>query len=288
MTVDAHHHLWDLDVRDQSWIVGESMAPIRRDFQPADLRDALKRSTVDSTVLVQTVSDERETPEMLVLADTVECVAAVVGWVDLTACDVRERIGMLQAHPSGHWLKGIRHQVESEPDPDWLVRPEVLAGLAAVDDAGLVYELLVRPHQLPAARRAVAAHPQLTFVLDHCAKPPVATGELEPWAGELRALARYPNVVCKLSGLATEDDWSGWRDTEGLPEAGMARLRRYFDVVLDAFGPNRLMFGSDWPVCLLAASYGQVFDAAAALTAELGEREQEAIFEGTAREIYRL
>ncbi|MCI2422606.1 amidohydrolase family protein [Saccharopolyspora sp. K220] len=278
MTVDTHHHLWDLDVRDQPWIVGPEMAALRRDFRPADLQHALAGSAVDATVLVQTVSDPDETPEMLVLADTVDCIAAVVGWIDLTARDARKRIGFLQAHPSGGWLKGIRHQVEDEPDPDWLIRPDVLNGLAAVEDAGLVYELLVRPHQLPAAIKAVSQFPQLTFVLDHCAKPPVATGELEPWASRIRALAAHPNVVCKLSGLVTEDDWTRQPDP--------VRLRPYADVVMEAFGPGRLMFGSDWPVCLLAAEYGQVIDLARQLTAGLDDRQRSAVFDTTARQVY--
>ena len=280
MTVDAHHHLWDLDVRDQPWITGPDMQPLRRDFSTADLLAAVKESTVDATVLVQTVSDPDETPEMLVLAGSCERIAGVIGWVDLTARDARERLGGLQSHPAGRWLKGIRHQVEDEPDPEWLTRPDVLAGLAGVEDAGLLYELLVRPHQLPAAVKAVGQFPQLTFVLDHCAKPPVSSGELEPWAAGLRALAAHPNVVCKLSGLVTEDDWDAQPDP--------ARLRPYFDVVLDAFGPGRLMFGSNWPVCLLAAEYRDVLGIARALTADLSDDERTAIFDRTARQVYEL
>ncbi|GAA2817968.1 amidohydrolase family protein [Saccharopolyspora taberi] len=280
MTVDAHHHLWDLDVRDQPWITGDRMSPLRRDFSTGDLRAAIRESTVDSTVLVQTVSDPDETPEMLVLADSCERIAAVVGWVDLTGRDARERLGGLLSHPAGRWLRGIRHQVEDEPDPDWLTRPDVLAGLAAVEDAGLLYELLVRPHQLPAATKAVSRFPQLTFVLDHCAKPPVSSGELEPWASGLRELAAHPNVVCKLSGLVTEDDW------DAQPDA--TRLRPYFDVVLEAFGPGRLMFGSDWPVCLLAAEYREVLGVARDLTADLTETERAAVFDTTARQVYEL
>ncbi|CAL99845.1 L-fuconolactonase [Saccharopolyspora erythraea NRRL 2338] len=280
MTVDTHHHLWDLDVRDQPWMTGPEMQPLRRDFRPADLVAALRGTTVDSTVLVQTVSDPDETPEMLVLADSCDRIAGVVGWTDLTARDVRERLGHLLSNPSGRWLKGIRHQVEDEPDPDWLTRPEVLSGLAAVEDAGLLYELLVRPHQLPAAIKAVGQFPQLTFVLDHCAKPPVASGELEPWESRIRALAAHPNVVCKLSGLVTEDDWSAQ------PDAG--RLRPYAEVVLDAFGPARVMFGSDWPVCLLAAEYGEVFRLAWELTSGLGDAARQAVFDTTARQVYEL
>ncbi|MBQ0927979.1 amidohydrolase family protein [Saccharopolyspora endophytica] len=280
MTVDTHHHLWDLDVRDQPWMTGPEMDPLRCDFRPADLQAAMRGTSVDATVLVQTVADPDETPEMLVLAETVDRVAAVVGWVDLTAKDARERIGRLQTHPSGGWLRGIRHQVEDEPDPDWLIRPDVLAGLGAVEDSGLLYELLVRPHQLPAAIKAAGQFPQMTFVLDHCAKPDVAAGELEPWASRIRALAAHPNVVCKLSGLVTQDDWAAQPDP--------SRLRAYAEVVLEAFGPSRIMFGSDWPVCLLAASYAEVLGVAKDLTAGLSDAERAAVFDTTAREIYNL
>lgn len=280
MTVDTHHHLWDLDVRDQPWMTGPEMDPLRRDFRPSDLQAAIRGTSVDATVLVQTVADPDETPEMLVLAETVDRVAAVVGWVDLTARDTREQIGLLHTHPSGGWLRGIRHQVEDEPDPDWLIRPEVLAGLGAVEDAGLLYELLIRPHQLPAAIKAVGQYPQLTFVLDHCAKPPVASGELEPWASRIRALAAHPNVICKLSGLVTQDEWVAQPDP--------SRLRACVDVVLDAFGPSRVMFGSDWPVCLLAATYSEVLGLTKELTSGLSDSERTAVFDTTAREIYNL
>ncbi|GAB3282643.1 amidohydrolase family protein [Parasphingorhabdus pacifica] len=279
MTVDTHHHLWDLDVREQAWLNGPGMEVLRRDFGPTDLRDCLFGSTVDSTVLMQTVADPDETPELLVLADTVNRVAGVIGWVDLTARDVREQLGKLQIHPSGRWLKGIRHRVELEPERDWLLRSDVLSGMAAVEDAGLIYELLVRPDQLDAATRMAARFPQLTFVLDHCGKPPVASGELEPWAGSLRGLAALPNTVCKLSGLVTEDSW---------PAVTPERLRPYVDVVLESFGPRRLMFGSDWPVCLLAATYREVLELAHELTSGLTESERAAIFDTTAREVYEL
>ncbi|GAA4889759.1 amidohydrolase family protein [Saccharopolyspora cebuensis] len=279
MTVDAHHHLWDLDVREQPWMTA-AMEPIRRDFRAPELGAALKSAAVDATVLVQTVADPDETPEMLVLADSVDRVTGVVGWVDLTARDVRERIGRLQAHPSARWLKGLRHPVEAEPDPDWLVRPDVLAGLAAVEDTGLVYDLLVRPRQLPAAIKAVGQYPQLTFVLDHCGKPPIADEELEPWATRVRALAAHQNVMCKLSGLVTEDDWARQPDPD--------RLRRYVDVVLDAFGPGRVMFGSDWPLCLLATDYAQVVGLAKNLTGHLSAAERAAVFDSTARRTYEL
>lgn len=174
---------------------------------------------------------------------------------------------------------GIRHQVQGEPDPRWLLRPDVLRGLAAVAAAGLAYDLLVLPHQLPAAIRVAELLPGLTLVLDHLAKPPVATGATEPWAGRIRALAALPNTVCKLSGLVTEAAWDSWT-ADG--------LRPYADVVLDAFGPGRLMFGSDWPVCGLAATYGEVLDAARTVTDGLSEDEHDAVFGTTARRVYGL
>ncbi|MCX2734395.1 amidohydrolase family protein [Saccharopolyspora sp. NFXS83] len=279
MTVDAHHHLWDIDVRDQPWITGLASEALRRDFRPSDLADAVRGTSVDTTVLVQTVADPDETPEMLVLADSVHCIGAVVGWVDLTARGVRERLGALLSHPAGRWLKGIRHPVEFEADPEWLIRPDVLRGLAAVEDAGLVFELLVRPHQLPAAIKAVGEFPQLTFVLDHCGKPPVG-GDPRLWEALVRRLAEHPNVLCKLSGLVTEAGGQQPPDVEV--------LRPCVEVVLDAFGPGRLMFGSDWPVCTSAASYREVLRLASQLVGGLSQRERTAIFDGTARQVYEL
>jgi L-fuconolactonase len=273
--VDAHHHLWDLGVRDQSWI-DESMSVIRRDFSVADLAGV---SSVDRTVLVQTVTVPEETPEFLAVAESSDLVGAVVGWVDLTADSVADDLAALAAVPGGQWLRGIRHQVQGEPDPRWLCRTDVHRGLRAVEDAGLLYELLILPHQLPAAVETVAAFPNAQFVLDHCAKPPIAHGDLEPWASTLKELAGFGNVTCKLSGLVTEADWTQWTVDD---------LRPYADVVLDAFGPQRLMFGSDWPVCLLAASYSDVVRAAEDLTAALSPAERALIFGETAAGIYRL
>lgn len=277
--VDAHHHVWDLSVRDQEWITGEDLAPIRRSFALSDLEPEARAAGVRSTVLVQTVSVAEETPEFLALADGSDLVAGVVGWTDLTAPDVAGNLAALRALPGGDRLAGLRHQVQGEPDPRWLLRPDVRRGLAAVADAGLVYDLIVRPHQLPAATAAAALLPELTFVLDHAGKPPVAQGCVQPWADDLRALAGLPNTVCKLSGLVTEADPRGWTVDD---------LRPYTDVLLDAFGPRRLMFGSDWPVCRLAATYTEVLDSARTLTAGLREDERAAVFGGTATRVYGL
>ncbi|MFG2569362.1 amidohydrolase family protein [Streptomyces sp. NPDC048567] len=277
--VDAHHHVWDLAVRDQDWITGEALAPLRRDFTLEDLEPEARAAGVSATVLVQTVTVAGETPEFLALADRSELVAGVVGWTDLTAPDIADTLAALRELPGGDRLVGLRHQVQSEPDPEWLLRPDVLRGLAAVADAGLVHDLVILPHQLPAATRAAAALPGLVLVLDHAGKPPVATGRIRPWADDLRAFAALPNTVCKLSGLVTEADWDTWT-----PDG----LRPYAETVIDAFGPGRLMFGSDWPVCRLAATYTEVLDTARALIQDLSEDERAAVLATTAERVYGL
>ncbi|WP_320773007.1 amidohydrolase family protein [Streptomyces sp. CRN 30] len=279
MRVDAHHHVWDLSVRDQDWITGPALAPLRRDFGVADLEPLARAAGVERTVLVQTVTVPEETPELLALAAEHELIGAVVGWTDLTSPGVTDELDRLRALPGGRYLRGVRHQVQGEPDPRWLLRDDVLEGLAAVAAAGLVYDLVVLDHQLPACREAAAAVPGLTFVLDHLGKPPVASGRLEPWASSVRDLAALPNTVCKLSGLVTEADRDTW---------SAAELRPYADTVLDAFGPDRLMFGSDWPVCTLAAPYGRVVDVTTELVAELDAHERARVLGGTAARVYRL
>jgi L-fucono-1,5-lactonase len=277
--VDAHHHLWDLGVRDQDWITGPALAPLRRDFLLADYQPLAGQNSVGASVVVQTVTVPGETPELLALAAASDLVAGVVGWADLTAPGLTDRIAELTAGLGGDKLVGLRHQVQSEPDPQWLTRPDVLRGLAAVAGAGLVYDLVITAGQLPAAAAAAAAVPDLLFVLDHLGKPGIASGSIQPWERDLRRLAALPNTACKLSGLVTEADWARWQ---------VADLRPYAEVALEAFGPGRVMFGSDWPVCTLAASYGEVLGAARDLTADLSATDRAAIFAGTATRVYRL
>lgn len=276
--VDAHHHIWDLGVREQSWMVGAAMDPLRRNFSIDELAPLAAAAEISATVLVQTVGLPAETPEFLAVADSNELVAGVVGWVDLTAAEVADALAGLKERPDGGWLKGIRHQVHDEEDPRWLCRGDVRAGLAAVAEAGLVYDLLTKTPHLPAAVETAAALPELSFVVDHISKP-VIGAELEPWATGMRSLAALPNVSCKLSGMVTEASWTDWT---------VADLQPYVEVVLDAFGPDRVMFGSDWPVCLLAASYAEVVQAAESLTADLTPTERDAVFGDTARRIYNL
>lgn len=272
--IDAHHHLWDPARRAYPWLAGRALDPIRRPYTVDDLRAVTKAAGVHATVLVQTVPSAEETAEFLAIASAEPLIAGVVGWADLTAPGVADRLAALTGP-----LVGIRHQVEDEPDDEWLLRPAVLAGLRAVASEGLAYDLLVRAAQLPAAASVAARLPELRLVLDHAAKPPIAAGEWEPWASGVAALAAHENVVCKLSGLVTEADWTGW-------EAG--HLRRYVDHVLDVFGPARLLFGSDWPVCELAASYELVLDTAIALTGSLSDAERLGVFEHNARAVYGL
>ena len=277
--VDAHHHLWDLGVRDQDWITGPALAPLRRDFLLGDYHSVADVNGVAASVVVQTVTVPGETPELLALAGASDLIAGVVGWTDLTAPDIADRIAALKRQPGGGKLVGLRHQVQSEPDPDWLTQPDVLRGLGAIARAGLVYDLVITAGQLGASARAAAAVPDLVFVLDHLGKPPIAAGHTEPWAQDLRGLAALPNTVAKLSGLVTEADWRRWQ---------VADLRPYAEVALDAFGPARMMFGSDWPVCTLAANYPDVLAAAHDLAAGLSPAECEAVFAGTATSVYGL
>jgi L-fuconolactonase len=274
--IDAHHHVWDLSVRDQDWIRGPEMDALRRSFSMADLSPEAERAGVTGSVLVQTVTVSDETPEMLAPAVSEPLVSAVVGWMDLTAESIADDLAALVSGPGGRYLSGIRHQVQSEPDPDWLRRPDVLGGLRAVAAAGLCYDLVIRPHQLPSASYAAAAVPELFFILDHAGKPPIATGELEPWAGSLRELAAHPNTACKLSGLVTE----------ATPGASAAAFRPFASVILSAFGPERVMFGSDWPVCLLVSDYARVVALTQTLPADLSAAEQAAVFAGTAARVY--
>jgi L-fuconolactonase len=274
--VDAHHHLWDLSVRDQPWTA--SLPPLRRSFSMDDLRPQLAQAGVTATILVQTITVAAETPELLQVARDNPEVAGVVGWVDLTAPDVADALAALRERPGGDRLVGIRHQVQEEPDPEWLLRADVRRGLAAVARAGLVYDLLVVRTQLDAAVEVVRQVPGLRFVLDHAGKPGIAAGELDPWRAQLRALAASEAVAVKLSGLLTE----------AAPDWTPADLAPYAEHLLDCFGPERVMAGSDWPVCLLRADYQTVQDVTDDLLRQLSDADRGQVHAGTARRWYGL
>jgi L-fuconolactonase len=278
--VDAHHHLWDPARRAYPWMTGPyAVLAERRDV--AALRAVAAPAGVTATVAVQAAHDEDETRDLLAAAAASDgLVAGVVGWTDLAAPDVAERLAGLRAAPGGERLVGIRHQVHDEPDPPgWLARADVRRGLQAVAAAGLVYDLLLFGPHLPAARALAEALPELALVLDHGAKPPIAAGGWEPWSSDLAALAALPNVTGKLSGLVTEAPWDAWR---------AAAVERYGARLVEVFGPERLMWGSDWPVCTLAASYGEVLELARTAMSGLSAGEQAAVLAGTASRVYGL
>ncbi|WP_329180472.1 amidohydrolase family protein [Streptomyces sp. NBC_01477] len=275
MRIDAHHHLWDLARRPQPWLTGAELDPIARTFELAELEPLLAEHGIDATVVVQSSSSLEETRELLATAAASGGrIAGVVGWADLTD----PALGDVLASLTGP-LVAIRHQVQDESDPWWLARAGVRRGLATVAAAGLAYDLLVTPRELPAALETAAALPELRFVLDHAAKPPVASGGWEPWGAQLRRLAALPNVSCKLSGLVTEADWGRWKPGDVLPYARHA---------LDVFGPSRVLFGSDWPVCTLAATYGAVLALAEEAVGGLSAAERSAVFGGNASRVYAL
>jgi L-fuconolactonase len=263
MIVDAHQHVWDPDRHEYPWMTRADPALARR-FDAGDLEAVAAPLGVGATVLVEAARTEAETLELLaVAADPATLVRAVVGWVDLTAADVEDRIAAL---PRRH-LAGLRHNVEDEPDPDWLLRPEVLRGLRAVAAAGLTYDLLVLPHQLPAACGVAERVEGLALVLDHGGKP--ALGAWDSWSADVERLAGFEHVHCKLSGLGRDPD-----------------AERNGERLLELFGPHRLMFGSDWPVCTAGASYGDALDLARSVTARLGAGERDAVLGGTATAFY--
>ncbi|WP_329359836.1 amidohydrolase family protein [Streptomyces sp. NBC_01483] len=281
--IDAHHHLWDLDQRPQPWLDDPALATIRRTFTPDDLRTTATQPIagrrLHSTVAVQCVPDVPETEDLLALAEREPLIGAVVGWADLTSPGVGDLLDGLLAGPGGTYLRSLRHLVQGETDPGWLQRPDVERGLAAVRDRGLYYDVLVRSHQLDQAIRLAERFPDLSQVLDHAGKPPIADGELADWERQLRLLAAHPHVVCKVSGLITEADHEKWTVDD---------IRPVWDVLLSAFGNDRLMFGSDWPVANLAGGWNRWAATVDGLLDGCSDTEIHAVLAGTATAFYRL
>ncbi|MEQ8847692.1 amidohydrolase family protein [Botrimarina sp.] len=275
MIVDAHHHFWDYSPDEYGWIDPESMGGIARNFAPGDLRAVLDAAGVDAAVSVQARQTVDETKWLLSLADDAPWIAGVVGWAPLAAADARERLAEL-AHPK---LCGVRHVVQDEPDDRFLLREDFNRGVAALLDFELVYDLLVFERHLGVAAEFVDRHPSQPFVLDHLAKPPINSGELQGWRRGLGELAQRPNVYAKLSGLVTEADWTRWRREDLLP---------CLDAALESFGPDRLMFGSDWPVCLLASGYEDWKRIIDDWAAPLSPSERSRLMGGVACEVYGL
>jgi L-fuconolactonase len=244
MHIDAHQHFWIYDLNEYEWI-DDSMAALRRDFLPHDLKVELEGAGFHGSVAVQARQTLEETQWLLELADHSPLILGVVGWVDLRSPEVGSQLKRLAANPK---LVGVRHIVQSEPDDRFLLQPDFLRGISLLEDFDLAYDILIYTRQLPAAAEFVERFPRQRFVLDHLAKPPIRSGEIDSWAEGIRRLAQSPNLFCKLSGLVTEADWRSWTPEEITP---------YLDIAFEAFGPDRLMIGSDWPVCLAAASYAR-------------------------------
>ena len=275
MRIDAHQHFWKYDPLEYDWI-DDRMAALRRDFLPADLKAQLEHGGFDGSVAVQARQSLDETRRLLELAEKSPFILGVVGWVDLRSPDLRAQLERFAANPK---FVGVRHVIQSEPDDRFLLRPDFLRGVGMLAEFGLTYDILIYPRQLPAAIEFVRKFPNQPFVLDHLAKPPIATGMLEPWASGIRELAKSENVWCKVSGMVTEAEWS-----DRLPQT----YRPYLDVVFEAFGTKRLMFGSDWPVCTVAASYGAVCTIVAKYLDQFSSEEKDAVFGGNAARFWPL
>lgn len=273
--IDSHQHFWQVGRFDYPWMTPE-VDLLCRDYLPGMLEPILQRNRVAQTVLVQASNSVAETLWLLELADENPFIAGVVGWVDLQSQETMQQLDALAAHAK---FKGVRHLVESEPADDWLTQAGVVRGLQELAKRELTYDLLVHTRHLKHAAEAVGQCPETRFVIDHMAKPPIKSGEIGEWARGLKPLAASPNVSCKLSGLVTEANWSNWRVED---------LKPYVETVLEHFGPERMMFGSDWPVCLLAGTYERVLEAFQHLLSGLSEEDRELIFAKNASQFYRI
>jgi L-fuconolactonase len=275
MRIDAHHHFWRFNPKEYCWIT-DAMGVLRRDFLPEHLAAEIRPSGVDGVVSVQARQNAAETPWLLELAGDNDFIRGVVGWTALVSPTVAEDLAALAASPK---LKAIRHVLQSEPDERYMLRADFNNGIKALKQFKLVYDILIFERHLPQTIEFVDRHPNQVFVLDHVAKPRIREDVVQPWKDLISDLARRPNVYCKLSGMVTEADWKAWTPQQ---------LRPYAERVLEAFTPRRVMFGSDWPVCLVATTYGKWKDTVAGFIAALSPAEQDRIWSATAIEAYRL
>lgn len=273
--IDAHQHFWLYDPNQYGWIT-EQMATLRRNFLPRDLSPELHAQGIAASIAVQARQTVEETQWLLSLADTNSNIAGVVGWLPLCSQTLE---GHLDSLPQPSKLKGLRHVLQDELTDDLVTSEPFNRGIAVLTRRNLVYDILIYQHQLPPILDLVDRHPDQVFVLDHIGKPRIADRLLEPWRRYIRELARRPNVSCKLSGMVTEAEWKNWSP---------ATLQPYYEAVLEAFGPGRLMYGSDWPVCLLAAEYSEWYCTTLGWTSALSAHERSEIFGGTAQRVYNL
>ena len=280
LRIDSHHHFWNTDNPDYDYYwMSDDLAVIKGQRRPQDLLPWIQAKGIDKTIMVQTIPSLRETEDFLKIAADTGFVAGVVGWVDLTNPEIGNTLKRLKSGPDGKYLVGIRHQVHDEEDARWLLRKNVRHGIKAVGAADLTYDLLLKSRELPAGLEIVQENPGMRFVMDHISKPNIQEGEIEPWAGQMKKMAEYPNVWVKVSGMITEADWYNWKPDD---------IKPYVDMLLDWYGPSRLMFGSDWPVCTLAGTYSQVYDTAAYCFSGLNSDDLAAVFGGNAVSAYKL
>lgn len=275
MKIDTHQHFWRYDPQEYDWI-GPGMEALQRDFMPEDLAPLQQESGIQGTIAVQARQTLEETRWLLDLADEHPFIRGVVGWVDLQSPDLDTQLERLASHSR---LCGVRHVVQSEPDDEFMLRADFCRGIQMLADFDLTYDILIYPRHLPAANELVSRFPRQRFVLDHIAKPPIKAGTLSPWREGIWRLAEYPNVYCKVSGMVTEADWTAWTADD---------LKPYMDVVFAAFGTQRLMLGSDWPVCTLAGSYSRVMGVVLDYVAQFSTAQQADLCGGNAQRFYRL
>jgi L-fuconolactonase len=276
LKIDAHQHCWQFDPVRDNWIT-EDMSVIRRDFMPANLQPLLERNEIDGTVLVQTCQAESDNQFMLQLADNNDFIKGVVGWVDLQALDVEDRLKFYKDnHPK---MKGFRHVLQAEPDEQFMLKDSFKRGIGLLSKYGFTYDILIYPNHIKYASELVSEFPDQKFVVDHLAKPHIKYKEIDKWARDIEELARSQNVHCKVSGMLTEADWYGWRTDDFTP---------YLDVVFHAFGTSRLMYGSDWPVCLLAGGYNRALEILQIYLSRFSPEEQGQFFGGNAINFYNL
>ena len=277
MKIDSHQHYWNYTAHPDHYVwMSDELGALRRNFMPEDLAPILTELGFDGTVAVQAREMVEETDFLLDLADQSPWILGIVGWIDLCDPDAEPLVEKYAAHPK---LKGLRLLIHDRPDPEFAVSPEHLRGISWLKRYGLTYDLLLKPPHIEPATRLVDQFPDQKFVVDHIAKPDIPSGELSPWAEDLRELARRPNVFCKVSGMVTTADWASWTPAQFTP---------YLDVVLNAFGPSRLMIGSDWPVCTCAASYQRTMRTTMAWAARLSPDEQADLLGGTCARFYGL
>lgn len=276
MRIDAHQHFWQLGRFDTRWLDAPALAPIRRNYLPDDLRPHLAANKIDRTVFVQTQHDLAENGWALQLAAENDFIAGVVGWIDLASPECEKQLLNFRRNPK---FVGVRHITQDEPDPNFIVRADILKGLEVLEKHNVPFDLLFYVQHLRHATTVATHCPNLPLVIDHLAKPRIKARSLDDWEADFREAAKCPNVFCKLSGMVTEADWKSWRPAD---------LKPYVDIALECFGPERLMYGSDWPVCELAASYGHMFNGLDQLLLELTDTERSCIYGETARRFYAL